>query len=82
MTSYYVVLQDMDYNNNEVKFISLSKKAAMNFYEEKLAYYKSKFCECYESFDFSIVHYVMSEDKEISQKIILSNYQKYDDSND
>lgn len=81
MTSYYVVLRDMDYNNNEVQFISQSKKAAINFYEEKLAYFKSKF-ECYESFDFSIVHYVMSEDKEISHKIILSNYEKYDVSDD
>ena len=33
MTSYYVVLQDMNYDNNHILFISLSQDIAMAWYK-------------------------------------------------
>ena len=60
MSSYYVVLQDMDYDNNHILFISQSENAARIWCEKNII----------KKEQVGIMHYVMSEDAMVSSENI------------
>ena len=62
MSSYYVVLQDMEYDNNHILFISLSEDVVRNWCKTNTDLEKEQ---------ISIMHYVMSEDAMISENILF-----------
>ena len=62
MSSYYVVLQDMDYDNNHILFISQSEDVARNWCKKNTDPEKEQ---------IGIMHYVMSEDAMVSENILF-----------
>ena len=63
MSSYYVVMQDMDYDNNHILFISPSENIARIWCNTNTN----------SSEQISISHYIMSEDAMIFHDVIYSN---------
>ena len=64
MSSYYVVLQDMNYNNNHILFISTSEEAAKRYVLNHTNPKKDQ---------ISIAHYIMSDDIMISETEVPLN---------
>jgi hypothetical protein len=62
MSSYYVVLQDMDYDNNHILFISQSEDIARKWCKKNTDIQKEQ---------ISIMHYVMSEDHMVSENSLF-----------
>lgn len=62
MTSYYVVLQDMNYDNNHILFISLSEDIAMNWYKANTNPQKDQ---------ISVVRYDMSDEGMLSETTLV-----------
>jgi hypothetical protein len=62
MPTYFVVLQDMDYDNNRILFISQSEEHAMNWCLNNTNPKKQQIC---------LIKYDMSEDAITSETVIM-----------
>lgn len=64
MTSYYVVLQDMNYDNNHILFISLSEDIAMNWYKTNTNPQRDQ---------ISVVRYDMTDEGMLSETTLVGS---------